>query len=98
MDSLRSILPKVLRKRGLEGPAMAGLVIFRAQEWIELAMPEHRGAITAKTLSHGTLEISCANSIVAQECRFLLPQLLDFLRRECPDTSIAEARITRGGK
>ena len=76
---------------------MASLVTFRAQEWIEQILPKYRGVIRVVKVSHAVLELSCRNSVAAQECRYLLPDLLDFLRHECPDAVVTDVRISRGG-
>jgi hypothetical protein len=98
MDSLRSLLPKVLRKRGLHKQAEASLVVFRAQEWLEKLLPRHGKAIEVGQLSHAVLSIRCSHGIAAQECRHLLPSLRDYLAKECPDAVISEIRLIRSQK
>lgn len=95
MDSVSSILPKILRKRGLSSQATASLVVFRAQKWLEEHLPRYNGAFAVTDLSHAILRISCGNSIVAQECRSLLQELRDFLVEECPGLVLEDISLSR---
>ena len=95
MDSVGSILPKVLRKRGLHGHAVASFVTFRAQEWLDSALPQFRGQIAVRKLSHGVLDIERPHSVALQECNAILPQLLETLRRECEGITIEDIRVHR---
>jgi len=96
MDSLRSLLPNVLRKRGLYAHASATLVTYQAQRWLEQELPAFKGAIAATRFANAVLSLTCTNSIAAQECHQLLPSLKEFLARECPDAALSEIRIVRG--
>lgn len=95
MDSVRSLLPKVLRKRGLYDQAAASLVTFRAQEWLRREFPELGEKLEVTHLKDGTLTIACENGIAAQECRFQLGNLHSFLQQECPDAVISDIRVER---
>lgn len=95
MDSLGSILPKVLHKRGLHGHARAALVTHRATLWLRAALPAHCYALDVKSVKDGVLTISTGNSIAAQETASLLPALKDFLERECTGAAIREIRMIR---
>lgn len=95
MDSVRSLLPKVLRRRGLYAHASASLVTLRAQQWLDGELPAFRGIIAVPRFAQGVLEIECANSIASQECRSIIPVLLEHLTRECEGISVREVRISR---
>lgn len=95
MDSVRSLLPKVLRRRGLYEHAAASFVTLKAQEWLTVELSACKGTITVPRFSQGVLEIECANSIAAQECRSIVPVLLDYLARECEGISVKDVRIGR---
>ncbi len=98
MDSLGSILPKVLHRRGLHAQASASLVTFKATEWLTLALPGLVHELTVEHLRDGTLTIACGHPIAAQECQALVPGLLEYLQRECPSISIREIRLTRSSR
>ncbi|MBI3618994.1 DUF721 domain-containing protein [Candidatus Peregrinibacteria bacterium] len=79
MDSLQSVLPKVLRKRGLYAHAQSAQVVHLAQRWLEQALPSFAAFVRVHTLSHATLTIACSHSIAAQECQQVAPMLREFL-------------------
>ena len=95
MDSLSSILPKVLHKRGLHGHATAALVTHKAQEWLRLALPALASSLRVEHLKDGVLTIATAHAIAAQECLPLLPSLTEFLQRECKGSSVRDVRLVR---
>lgn len=95
MDSVQSILPRVLRKRGLHAQVAASTVTFVAARWLKTALPHCADTLLVSTLSHATLSIHCTHSIAAQECLPLLPQLKEFLSRECKGQKIEEIRLVR---
>lgn len=95
MDSLQSILPKVLRKRGLHGHATASMVTYRAERWLKSSLPGLCDAVAVHEYSGAVLTIECANSIALQECRFLLPSLQHELARSCPECVIRDIRVIR---
>lgn len=95
MDSLSSILPRVLQKRGLHGHAMAAMVTHRAQEWLHAALPHCIAQLHVESLKDGVLTIASAHPIAAQECMPLLPSLTEFLQRECKGCTVREVRMIR---
>lgn len=95
MDSLQSVLPRVLRKRGLHLQVDASLVTLEAGRWLRGALPHLADAIAVKQLSRATLSIHCAHSIAAHECQPLLPQLKEFLARQCRGVRIDDIRLMR---
>ncbi len=94
MDHLSSILPKVLRKRGLHTHATASLVTHKAQQWLMAALPGLAPAIFVASLNHGTLVIHCMHSIAVQEVTELLPGLREFLQKDSPG-AVKEVRVDR---
>ena len=95
MDSLSSILPKVLRKRGLHGHAVAALVTHKAADWLRTALPNFASQLHVDSLKDGVLTISAGHPIAAQECVPLLPSLMEYLQRECPGAIVRDVRVTR---
>lgn len=95
MDSLSSILPRVLQKRGLHGHAMAALVTHRAHDWLRAALPHCIDQLRVEHLKDGVLTIAAQHPIAAQECMPLLPSLKEFLQRECKGVAVREVRVTR---
>ncbi|NOS66889.1 MAG: hypothetical protein HOO67_00755 [Candidatus Peribacteraceae bacterium] len=95
MDSLASILPRVLHKRGLHGHATAALATHKATEWLHAALPSFASQLHVDTFKDGVLTISTTHSIAAQECMPLLPGLKEFLLRECKGSAVREVRMVR---
>lgn len=95
MDSISSILPRVLHKRGLHGHAVAALVTHKATEWLNLALPALAKQFRVENVRDGVLTISTTHSIAAQECMPLLPSLMEFLKRECKGSSVRDVRLMR---
>lgn len=83
MDSLRSIIPKVLSKRGIATQAHASLVVHKAQAWLNEVLPALAAELTVQKVQDSVLVIECKNSIAAQECAQLSSRLLEYLRKEC---------------
>ncbi len=98
MDSLRSILPKVLKKRGLDKHAQASRVTYLAQLWLEKALPRMKEAIDVKSFTRGVVIIRCKHGIAAQECHHQVSSLLDHLRHECPGLAIDDVQLTRADR
>ncbi len=95
MDSLKSILPKVLHRRGLHGQATASHVTHAADAWLRSALPHLIDAFCVEKLSHATLSISCTHGIAAQECTPLLPALREYLARQFPSVTVTDIRLSR---
>lgn len=98
MDAVRSVLPAVLRKRGLQQVASASLVVHLSQQWLERELPHLRDAIAVRTYADATLTIGCSHSIALQECRLVLDELQAMLSRECPTAVIQDIRLQRAEK
>ena len=95
MDSLGSILPKVLHKRGLYRHAQAALVTHKAALWLKAALPSFTEQLRVGTFTDGVLTIASTHSIAAQECQGFLPELTEFLNRECDGAAVRQIRMMR---
>ena len=95
MDSLSSILPKVLHRRGLHGHAVAALATHKAGDWLRAALPHCFEQLHVQSLKDGVLTISADHPIAAQECSPLLPALTEYLQRECKGVKVREVRMVR---
>lgn len=95
MDSVSSILHRVLHKRGLHAHAVGSLVTHKANDWLRLALPYLANQLHVEHLRDGVLTISTGHSVAAQECLPLLPSLMEFLQRECRGSTIRDVRLTR---
>ncbi len=95
MDSLASLLPNVLRKRGLLEHAEASHVIFKANEWLHTTFPDYADSLKASKFQHGTLLIECADSIVAHECQQDLGKLLSYLQGLDQPKEVRDIRLVR---
>jgi hypothetical protein len=96
MDSLSSIVAKVLHKHGLKYEAEASLVTHHANTWIADHVPELKESITACALKDdGTLLLECATSVAAQECQQHLPHLALFLKEDCGHSTVRTVRLIR---
>lgn len=95
MDHISTLLPKVLRKRGLHGHAQASLAVSRCQEWISGNLPHVAADLRAVQCKEGVLHIECAHSIAAQECQQRSSELLASLRESCGGMEITGVRLLR---
>jgi hypothetical protein len=95
MEHMFSVLPKVLSRRGLQAHAEGALIVLRAQRWIDGRLPQLLGMIRVEKYKENTLCIACTHSIAAQECQALLPDLVEFVRLNCPIHGVFQVRIGR---
>lgn len=95
MDRLFSVLPKVLRKRGLHEHAEGALVVLRAQRWLEGRFPSLLGSIRVQKYQEHVLHIQCSHSIALQECQGSIPDLKDFLCKDCAFTALSDVQVSR---
>ncbi len=95
MDHISSLLPKVLKKRGLDGHAKASLVLNRCTEWLAENLPDYAQELCPTKLVDGVLFIECEHSIASQECKQQSEALLSFLADACPDVSVEQIRLLR---
>ncbi len=95
MDTVFSILPKVLHKRGISAHANAALLLVHASRFLQEEAPEIAMALTPKKVEDGTLFIEAQHSIAAQEAQALLPRLLVHIGKVAPVPPIREIRLLR---
>jgi len=95
MDHIRTLLPKVLRKRGLHDQADAALVVYHAQRWLVEHLPSFQKELSVTHYKDGSLVITSSHSIAAQECKAVQEDLCSYLREECDHSGIKEIRINR---
>jgi len=93
MYHIKELLPKVLKKRGLQDHAEASQVILHAQEWIISELEAYQDQLIAKSFKNGILLISAENSVCAQELSQVLFELKGHLSEK--SHNILEIRIIR---
>lgn len=94
MDHVSSLVPKVLRKRGLYDEAHASMVVYRAKKWLEEMHPDIAPALHPHALKDGILTIHSLHSIAQQEGALLSAELLAFLQSE-DQHAVREIRCIR---
>ena len=95
MDSLATLLPNVLQKRGIKDEAIAAHIVHCATHWLHEHLPDFREEVEAKQFTQGTLILSVANSVASQECQALAHDLLASLSADFPSVKIEKVRIMR---
>ena len=94
MDHVSSLIPKVLRKRGLYEEAQASMLVFRAKKWLQETHPDAAAVLDPHALKDGILTINALLPTAQQEGEQLASELLSFLQSEDAN-AIREVRITR---
>ena len=94
MDRLSSLLPKVLRKRGLQGQAQEALVMHCARRWLTEHLPSCQDAVSVTKCANGILFVKCATMSALQECQAVLADLKGFLIKETA-VQLEEIRATQ---
>lgn len=95
MDRAFSILPKVLRTRGLADAAYSGLILERASAWIREQLPTHAVSLRPSQLKDGVLMIEGSHSIAVTECSERSGELLTHLASAVPEAPVRSVRIVR---
>ena len=95
VEHIRSLLPKVLRKRGLIEHANVALVILKAREWIAGHLQDFENDLHPQKFRDGVLTIACAHSIASQECQQRSADLLSFLHIVCEGIVVEQIRMIR---
>lgn len=95
MDSLATLLPNVLQKRGIKDEAIAAHIVHCATQWLHEHLPDFREEVEAKKFMEETLVLSVSNPIAAQECQSLAHDLLSSLQKDFPSLKIEKVRIMR---
>ena len=96
MDRVFSILPRVLRQRGLSSAAFSGLILERASAWIRERLPEHASHLRPLQVKDGILTIEGGHSIAVMECSGCSEELLKYLADTMPDVPVKAVRVVRG--
>ncbi len=93
MDRVGSLLPKVLKKRGLYAHAKSALIVTQAKDWIDKELKTFASDLQPTVFKDGVLIIESSTSIAAQECNCASIKLIDHLN-DGSDT-VKEVRIQR---
>ena len=80
MDHLSSLIPAVLRKRGLYDEAHASMIVYRTKKWLEETYPDIASVLHPHALKDGILTIHVGHSFAQQEGAALAQELLSFLQ------------------
>ena len=95
MDHIFTVLPGVLRKRGLHEHAEGALMVLRAQRWIDIRLPHLQAVIRVQKFQENTLHIVCTHSIAIQECQGFIVDLQSYIRSEGLFQGTIQVRIAR---
>lgn len=94
VDHISSLIPNVLRRRGLYDAAHASMTVYRTKKWLLETHPEIVPLLEPHALNDGILTIRALHPIAQQEGTLLAPELLSFLRSE-DKNAVREIRFTR---
>lgn len=94
MDHVSSLIPSVLRKRGLYDEAHASMIVFRAKKWLQDAHPDIAPVLMPHALKDGVLLLLADHAEAQQEGALLAPALLTFLQTD-DQKSVKEVRVSR---
>lgn len=95
MDRLSSLLPKVLRKRGIQSQAQEALVIHCAKRWFDEHFPPLQGMISVSKYENGVLFIECTEDSALRACHGSFADVIGFLLKET-GVCLQEIRAIRG--
>ncbi len=95
MDRVSSLIAATLAKRGLGQHALAALALHRVNGWLTEAFPNGNNPSRAEEVSDGVLHIACFHAVILQELQLRLPELRQFLQKECPFARIKDIRLYR---
>jgi hypothetical protein len=79
MDKLSNLIPRVLRRRGLNDEATASYVTYLANQWIEDNLVEHKASLHVFKLTGCKLFIHSDHPIASQELSLVQEQLTTYL-------------------
>lgn len=94
MDHVSSLIPSVLRKRGLYDEAHASMIVYRAQKWLLDTHPEAAQALHPHALKDGILTLRADNDAAEREGSLFATALLSFLQSG-EENTVREVRVTR---
>lgn len=95
MDRVGTVLPKILKKRGLHKHAQAALLVQTAQQWLERMLPRLKRELRAQSYKDCILVIECQTSISAQECNAKKEELRQHLTATFAGCAITDIRLMR---
>jgi len=95
VDQLRSLLPQVLRKRGLYHEAEAALIAHQSKRWLKESLPGCHTMLKARSYADAVLTIEAADDASALEAQQASEGLLAYLREECGHDHIKAIRLAR---
>lgn len=95
MDRAFSLLSGVLNRRGLKDHAVSALAVHKAKHWLDTRLPACKELVRISKVAEGVLFIECEHAVVLQECAGVIPEMKDFMAKECPFLPITDIRITR---
>lgn len=82
MDRLDSLLPKVLKQKGMFEAAVASLTVSKANEWIKEHSPHLVPHIHAVKLQDGRLHLKADHPLIVSEFQQHHAMLLSYLNAE----------------
>ena len=95
MEHIRSLMPKVLNKRGLHKHAQAAHFCWTFQEWFSDNHQDIALYLKVVSFNNGIVSIVSEHSCASQECRDNLAELKIYLKSSMPDIHIEDIRIVR---
>lgn len=95
MDQVGSLLPKVLKKRGLMEHATSSLVVQKAQSWLHEKLPQLADHVKVAKFADNEVRVEVTHSIAAQECQQLAEELLEYLKKETDISDETSIRVLR---
>lgn len=95
MEHISTLLPKVLRKRGIKDEADASLVCFAAERWFGEYAEDLVTKVRVTKFVDRTLFLAVESSIAAQECYARNEELLQYLRTEFGTIPLEKVCILR---
>ncbi len=97
MDHIRTLLPKVLQKRGLAGQADASLIRHQAMNWLHTKLPAlcESGDVRVGSYKENVLTLKVGHSIAGQECQELSLEFMAYLQKECGHSRLENIRVER---
>lgn len=95
MDSVKTLLPKVLKKRGMYDVMMATHLLRETEQWIAVAAPDFLDAIHVKTFANGIITIEADNAIAMMALNPLRSTCIAHLQKILPECAVSQIKITR---
>ena len=90
---IADVLSQLIAKRGYARQRSAAAL---ESAWCKAVGPQFAAATRAGSLRRGTLEITVANNLLAQELGFRKTELIEQLHKLAPDETITNLRFRTG--